>query len=88
MELKEAINTAKNYAADLYRDEGGTNFGLEEVRKTGDVWEVTIGFSRPWDMVVSGVGVVTGLPHYSREYKVLRLRADTGQVIEMTNRDG
>jgi hypothetical protein len=88
MDLKEAISTAKTYAAELYQSEGGTNFGLEEVRKSGDVWEVTIGFSRPWDAVLSGVGIITGTPQYKREYKVLRVRDDTGQVIEMINRDG
>jgi hypothetical protein len=88
MELKEAITMAKTYVAELYQGEGGTNFGLEEVRKNGDVWEVTIGFSRPWDMVLTGVGILTSKPQYRREYKVLRLKDDTGQVIEMVNRDG
>ena len=87
MEMREAIEAAKSYVADLYQQEKATNYGLEEVRKNGSLWEVTVGFSRPWDITYTGVGVLTGNPQYKREYKIVKVREDDGEIVEMVNRD-
>lgn len=46
MDVKEAIAAAKNYARDIYAEEGVTNFGLEEVEHVLQVgnWMVTWAF--------------------------------------------
>ena len=50
MDVKEAVQTAKNYIAELFTDETIADVGLEEVEfnDASNNWEVTIGFSRPW----------------------------------------
>lgn len=51
MDVKEAVRTAKSYVAELFREDGIVNLGLEEVvpdDETGG-WQITIGFSRRWD---------------------------------------
>ena len=50
MDVKEAVQTAKKYVAELFTDETIADVGLEEVEfnNTSNSWEVTIGFSRPW----------------------------------------
>jgi hypothetical protein len=51
MNVKEAVNVARAYVAELFSSEHAVNMGLEEVEfdDTRGVWNVTIGFSRPWD---------------------------------------
>ena len=50
MDVKEAAKLAKDYVADLFKDERISNVGLEEIElRDGRFWEVTVGFSRPWD---------------------------------------
>ena len=69
MDVKEAAKLAKDYVADLFRDEGISNVGLEEIELHGQTWEVTVGFSRPWDQ--GGLATVTlgqkGAPSRSLE---------------------
>ena len=52
MQVKEAVANAKQYLADLFREEGLSDLGLEEVEfdESTDSWCVTLGFSRPWDL--------------------------------------
>ncbi len=51
MDVKQAVEMAKNHIKDLFENEGISNLGLEEVDfdDQTSVWYVTIGFSRPWD---------------------------------------
>ena len=51
MDVKDAVNAAKTYVAQLFADEGLSNLGLEEVEfdDGSGAWRVTVGFSRPWD---------------------------------------
>ena len=51
MDVKEAAKLAKEYVADLFAEEEIGNVGLEEIELAADrrYWEVTVGFSRPWD---------------------------------------
>ena len=52
MDVKEAARTARAHIADLFADENVQHVGLEEVEfdDVADVWNITIGFSRPWEL--------------------------------------
>ena len=62
MDVKAAVRTAKEYVADLLADEGIINLGLEEVVfDEGDgTWNVTVGFSRPWELARNPMTAITG----------------------------
>ena len=86
MDVKEAAKLAKDYVADLFADEGIGNVGLEEIELRGDqYWDVTVGFSRPWDQ--GGLAAITlGQRSLRRSYKVLRIDNDTGNVESVKDR--
>lgn len=87
MDVKEAAKLAKEYVADLFADEGIDNVGLEEIELGDDrrFWEVTVGFSRPWDHGGLATTIVgqTGL---RRSYKVLRIDNTSGNVASIRDR--
>ena len=82
MNAKEAVKKAMNYLIDLYQSEQIENVGLEEVRFNDerDVWEVTIGFSRPWDYPKSGPlsELYNSTPR--RNYKVVVIDDQSGEL--------
>ena len=82
MEVKQAVEVAKKYVADLFIDEGIANLGLEEVEKKGTYWNITIGFSRPWD---SNIGAVLGGVR-SRTYKTIMINDQDGHILAVKNR--
>ena len=87
MNVKEAAKLAKDYVADLFAEEGINNVGLEEIELGDDrqFWEVTIGFSRPWDH--GGLATVTlGQKGLRRSYKVLRIDNTNGNVASVKDR--
>jgi hypothetical protein len=88
MNVKEAVQTAKQYTADLLADEGLSNLGLEEVEwnERDESWRVTVGFSRPWNSVRTTVTAITGEPNTRRTYRVVTLRND-GTVVSMRRRE-
>ena len=81
MDVKEAVNIAKLYIADLYSDEEISDIGLEEVKyeDDSDTWNITVGFTRPWDRQGS-VSITLGQTHLRRSYKVLRMGDKGGRV--------
>lgn len=84
MDVKRAAKTAKEYVVDLFADEQIDHVGLEEVKfdHGSDVWEITIGFSRPWDR-----GPLQFAPDPAqRSYKVVRISDADGQVISVVHR--
>lgn len=85
MDVKEAARVAKDYVTDLFADEQIKHVGLEEVVFDG-AWEITIGFSRPWDQGGLLVTTVVDRSPASRSYKVLRINDETGQVESLTDR--
>ncbi len=91
MDVKEAVDLAKHYIADLFRDEGVINLGLEEVEfdDLSSSWDVTIGFSRSWDRrtttMISALMQQEGPP--SRSYKVVRIDDNTKEVRYVKNRE-
>lgn len=94
MNAKEAIQTAKAYVAEVLADERVLNIGLEEIAYLDgeEVWEVTVGFSRPWDRVAPSTymsvvnSAASDQARYHRTYKVVELSKD-GAVIGMRNRE-
>lgn len=91
MEVKEAVAVAKAHISDLFESENILNLGLEEVEFDDDskMWDVTVGFSRPWDRrPESPLGQIAG--HAStprRSYKVVRIYDRTGKVKSVKNRE-
>ena len=81
MEPKEAVLVAKEHVRDLFGDEGISNLGLEEIALEGNVWKITIGFSRKWDVNVSSV-----LSGSGRAYKVLRISKINKQILSVMDR--
>ncbi len=93
MELKQAVTIAKNHIADLFRDEGVANIGLEEivpdrnhdVNDPDFIWHITIGFSRTWDSQ-GPFGIAAGLPR-GRTYKVVDILGRDGTIMSVRNRE-
>ena len=89
MNVKEAVKKAIEYIKDLFESENLENVGLEEVvlNEAEDLWEVTIGFSRPWDYPKPGL--VTGLSpqHPKREYKVVAIDNKSGEIKSIKIRE-
>lgn len=89
MDVKEAVNTAKTYVAELFANEGLSNLGLEEVEfddSTG-AWKVTVGFSRPWDRVPTAIVAIAQGASPPRSYKVVRIDDATGRVVSVKTRE-
>jgi hypothetical protein len=90
MEVQEAIRLAKHYVADVFSDEEPTNVGLEEVEfdDADQTWNVTIGFSRPWNSTKSVLANLSGeAPPKKRAYKIVRIRDNDGKMIAIKRRD-
>ena len=53
MDVKEAVETAKKYSAEIFEGESMENLGFEEVVFDDEtvVWKMTVGFNRPWDQI-------------------------------------
>ena len=78
MDVKNAVTLAKQEIRNLFAEEGISDLGLEEVEfeDTDEVWRITIGFSRPWDVPKGPFGEPTGAKK-AREYKVVRIADST-----------
>lgn len=87
MDVKEAVSKAKAYVADIFSDEQPTNIGLEEIEFDHDAWRITVGFSRPWNNVVSAMPLLMRDQIAKRTFKVLTIRNDDGAVISMRDRN-
>lgn len=85
MNVKEAVQIAKAYIADIFAEEHVAKIGLEEVEfepETG-TWLVTIGFSRVWD---TDSALVTAIMSSQRAYKSLKIDDADGRVLAMKDR--
>lgn len=89
MDAKQAIKVAKNYVNDVFEGEGLMNLGLEEVKykEYENCWEITLGFSRPWNAESSVLSALQGNSAPRRTYKVVVIKDDSGDVIEIRNRE-
>ena len=97
MDVKEAARTARAYIDNLFADEDVKYIGLEEVEfdHVAEVWNITIGFSRPWELPKDPSSFASGSvleelkpppPSTQRSYKVVRVRDNDGHVISVMNR--
>lgn len=89
MNAKEAIRAAKSYVKDIYEGEGIINLGLEELRfkELDRSWEITLGFSRPWIAGGPAVSAIGGLMNPKRTYKIVVIKDDSGEIVELRNRE-
>jgi hypothetical protein len=95
LEVKDAVRLAKQHIADLFADEKIADLGLEEVVYNDEEksWEITVGFSRPWqkfsavDAVTQGYTYLRGNPNAAREYKVVKIREDDSRVTAVKIRE-
>ena len=94
MTVREAVQVAKLYVAEIYDDEPIRHIGVEEVKldEQESVWKVTIGFFRPWD---EPLGLSEGLESTpygkpvqwrKRSFKVVEVDDSSGKVRSMTHR--
>lgn len=87
MDVKQAVQTAKEQIAQLFADEPIQNVGLEEVEfhELDKVWAITIGFSRSWDRPGSFLHPLG--ENLSRTYKTVRIQDENGRVESVKHRD-
>ena len=88
MDVKEAVQTAKEHVAEIFADEFIANVGLEEVEfdEIGQVWAITIGFSRHWD---HAGGITRALEGGSRTrtFKIVRIKDESGRIQSVKHRN-
>ena len=87
MDVKQAVQTAREYVVSLYDEEDIMDIGLEEVEfdYCSEQWRVTIGFSRPWDRTKE-VGIRIADFQRPRSYKVVRILDGDGQIVSLKDR--
>ena len=88
MDVKEAVQTAKDYLTDLFADEEITDVGLEEVEfdEFDNIWKVTVGFSRPWNHQNGLSNTQEGYGRPNRSYKVVHINDYEGVATSVTDR--
>ncbi|MEI9888549.1 MAG: hypothetical protein WDN08_19020 [Rhizomicrobium sp.] len=86
MDAKEAVALAKQHVQELFASENILNLGLEELEfdKTHRVWQITLGFSRPWD-VYNGTPLIERNP--ARTYKRIFVSDADKRILSVKNRD-
>ncbi|WP_269930909.1 hypothetical protein [Aminobacter sp. HY435] len=89
MDVKEAVKAAKNYVSDLLAEEGMTNLGLEEIEfdDAERTWNVTLGFSRPWNSQRNALTTITGDNSAKRAYRVVKVRDKDGEILSVKRRE-
>lgn len=89
MDVKIAVKKAIEYVADVFKSEQPENIGLEEVvlDELENVWEVTVGFSRPWDYPIGGIATALQPRTPRRQYKVVRIDNTSGEVKSIKIRE-
>ncbi len=83
VDVKQAVSKAIESAQNLYEGSAIRDLLLEEVElsEDGKHWLVTIAFSRQ-DTAKSTTSASSSA-NYERAYKMIKLRADTGDVVSM-----
>ncbi len=86
MDVREAVQMAKDYVAEIFADESIANVGLEEVEfdEMEQVWAITIGFSRFWGRIGDVVRALDG--NAARTFKIVRIEDNTGRVQSIKHR--
>ena len=88
MDVKEAINLARNYVKDVFAEEHITALGLEEIEfdESNATWRVTVGFTRPWDRPQTAFDFAMAAP-FQRTYKLLTISDSTSRVLSVKNHE-
>lgn len=89
MDVPEVVRLAKGYVVQLFAEEDPMNVGLEEIEfdDKKQEWDVTIGFSRPWNISRNALSGLTGeTPPAGRSYKIVRIRDKDGQMVGLRQR--
>jgi hypothetical protein len=86
IDVKQAVQAASDFIKQLYGANQLKQLTLEEVELTDDdrFWLVTLGFSRP-ELVSPLEAFATAKQR--REYKILKIHADSGKVQSMKIRE-
>ena len=86
MDVKEAVDLAKQHVSDLFAKEGVVNLGLEEVEydDAREQWRITVGFSRPWEQQAA-LHAMLGA-QVKRSYKVVIIDK-AGKALSVKNRE-
>ena len=96
MNVQEAVRLAKDYVKDIFVEEKITNVGLEEIEfnEDQDCWEITIGFSRPWDYPARSLFENLHDPLFktprrpkTRSFKVVNIDASNAKVLSVKNHE-
>ncbi len=96
MNVQEAVRLAKDYVTDVFVEEKITNVGLEEVEfnENQNCWEITIGFSRPWDYQAKNLleqqlsnPLEPRRRPKTRSFKVVNIDDDNAKVLSVKNRE-
>lgn len=85
--LNEAVERAKTWLRATLAGESISNLGLEEVEHGPGYWNVTVGFSRPWDEARNAVTVLTGAVILQRTLKTITVDEQTGEIVAMKTRN-
>ena len=87
MDVKQAVQTAKEHVVDLFDGEEIDFVGLEEVvfDEESVQWLITIGFSRPCDRPKTLSAALREEP-LRRSYKVVRINDSDGKVVSVKDR--
>lgn len=91
MEVKEAVQVAREYVVDVFADDEISNVGLEEIEfdDRSDVWKVTLSFLRPSGTMSKLDFVAPGLnrgQNVRRSFKTVNVDDDSGRVISIKHR--
>ncbi len=90
LDIKQAVDRAKQFVSVMFDAEQVINVGLEEIEHDPAArrWLVTIGFSRPWNTPRSRTQEIVeqmgGISPLKRTYKVVTVSQD-GSIISMKN---
>lgn len=91
MKARDAIGIAKRYLSEVFDEENILNLGLEEIEydEAQKTWNVTLGFSRPWNQQRNVLSALVQDEHSSlrRDYRVVRVRESDGEVTSIKLRE-
>lgn len=89
MDVKEAVQRAKECIAEVFGGEDIGGLRLEEVvfADPSPRWKITISFMRPESLagVAATLAAISG-QQYKRSLKVVEISDDSGRVLSVTNR--
>lgn len=88
MDVKQAVGLAKSYVQELFAEEQIANLGLEEVEFDPQhrLWQVTIGFTRPWDVPQDAFSAIALANRPGRSFKIVSIDDNDPRVLSVKDR--